>query len=196
MSEHTGANDPGTVWRDQPEEEHPVNLEQILSRRSEGLHASTRSEILTSIGAAALLAGISAWRLAPAHDRLLESGLGAVIVWVAVTVVVFRRRMAPGDPPQPDRAASGAEYYRRELERRRDHLRNEWLWHGPLLLACIMLGATLLGRSSAGFDRLQNALPLLILLVVWAGYGYRRRRLQASELQREIDEMDSHRNGG
>ena len=46
----------------------------------------------------------------------------------------------------PTRVAStGMEYYRRELERRRDHLRNAWVWHGPLLLACFMLIA--IGRG-------------------------------------------------
>ena len=32
-------------------------------------------------------------------------------------------------------------------------------------------------------------LPLVVLLAVWTGYGIWRRRRQARELQREIDEM-------
>lgn len=190
MSDQSRANDPGAVWRDQPEEKKAVNLEPIVNRRTEGLYASTRSEILMSIGAAVLLAGIIAWRFAPAPDRLQELGLGAVLVWIAVTVYLFRRRIWRREPSLPETAAAPCvEYYRRELERRRDHLRNEWLWHGPLFLACIMLAATLIGKTFPGFDRLESVLPLLALLAVWTGFGFWRRRLQAKELQREIDEM-------
>ena len=92
--------------------------------------------------------------------------------------------------PRPDTAAPGIEYYRRELERRRDHLRNGWLWHGPLFLACIMLAVTLTGRKFLGFDRFGSALPLLAVLFLWTAYSFRRRRLLAKELQREIDDLE------
>ena len=49
MSDQTGANDPGAIWRDQPEERRTVDLEQILKQRTEELYSSTRSEILMSI---------------------------------------------------------------------------------------------------------------------------------------------------
>jgi hypothetical protein len=33
-------------------------------------------------------------------------------------------------------------------------------------------------------------LPLVVLLAVWTGFGFRRRRRQAKELQRELDEIE------
>ena len=167
-----------------------MTLEQIVNRRAEELYSSTRSEILMSVGAALLFVAVMVLRLAPTRDRLLELGLAAVVVWAAISLYWFRRQIWRREPLPPDAAAaSGVEYYHRELERRRDHLRNAWLWHGPLFLACLILVAILTGRAYLGLDRLRSVLPLLALLAVWTGFGVRRRLRQARELQREIDEM-------
>ena len=191
MSDRTGAKDPGAIWRDQPEEELQVNLEQIMNRRTEELSSSTRSEILMSVGAALLFVGVLAWRFAPIHDRLQEVGFAAVIAWVVISLYWFRRRIWRRDPVRPDAiAATGLEYYRQQLEQRRDHLRNAWLWHGPLFLASMILIAILIGKASPAMAPLRNVLPLVVLLAVWTGFGLTRRRRQARELQREIDEID------
>jgi len=190
MPDQTRAKDPGAIWRDQPEEKLAVNVEQIVNRRTEELYSSTRSEILMSIGAALLFVGVMAWRFAPAYDRLQELGFAAVLAWAVISLYRFRHRIWRQDPSRPDAvAATGLEYYRGELERRRDHLRNGWLWHGPLFLACLILIAVLMGKPFPGFQRLRSVLPLVALLAVWTGFGLRRRHLQARELQREIDEL-------
>jgi hypothetical protein len=194
MSDRTRAKDPAAIWRDQPEEKLAVNLEQIVNRRTEELYSSTRSEILMSIGAALLFVGVMGWRFAPAHDRLQEVGLAAVIAWVVMCLCRFRHRIWRRDSSRPDAvAATGLEYYRKELERRRDHLRNAWLWHGPLCLACMLLMAILIGKAFPGFERLRSVLPLVVLLVVWTGFGLRRRLRQANELQREIEEIEERK---
>jgi hypothetical protein len=191
MSERT-TDDPGHIWREQPEENRPVNLEHIVNRRTEELSSSTRSEILTSIGAALLLIAVMAWRLPVVREGLLEFAFAAAMVWVAISVYWFRRRIWPGkSSPRGSVAATGIEYYRAELERRRDHLKNEWLWHGPLFLAAIVFIAVVMGRANIVFQPLRNVLPLVILLAAWTGFGLWRRRRQAGELQREIDEIDS-----
>jgi len=188
MSDQTRAKDPGTIWRDQPEEKLAVNLQQIVNRRTEELYSSTRSEILMSIGAAVLFVAVIAWRFAPRYNRLQELGFAAVIAWVVISLYRFRRRIWRRDASSPDTvAATGLEYYRKELERRRDHLRNAWLWHGPLLLACLILTAILI--SGKALQPFRNVLPLVVLLAVWTAFGFSCRLRQARELQREIDEM-------
>jgi hypothetical protein len=184
------AKDAGAIWRSQPGEEMTVSLNQIVNRRTQELSASTRSEILMSILAALLFAGVMAWRIEP-HDRLQWIGFGAVIGWVVISLIWFRRRIWRPELSRPDAvAAPGLEYYRTELERRRDHLRNAWVWHGPLVLACLVFVAVLTGRASPGLDRLPRVLPMVALLAVWTGYGLWRRRRQAKEIQREIDEIE------
>ena len=188
------SKDPGAVWRDQPEEKLPVNLEHLVNRRTEELSSSTRSEILMTVGAAVLLLAVVAWRLQIAREGLLEWAIAAVAGWVAITLYAFRRRIWA--PRRPDAvAAAGLDYYCAELQRRRDHLKNEWLWHGPLALATIILIGVFTGVGNIAFQPLRNVLPLLVLLVVWAGYGFWRRRQQARELQREIDEVCRYKIG-
>jgi CHASE2 domain-containing sensor protein len=167
-----------------------MDLKQIVERRTEQLSFSTRWEILLSIGATLFLVAMMTWRLQVAHEVLLEVGFAAAIAWMAISLYVFRRRIWVRDSPRRDAvAASGREFYRRQLERRRDHLRNEWLWHGPLLLASVLFVAVLMGKTNIAFRSLQRVVPLLALLVAWTGFGIWRRRLQARALQREIDEM-------
>jgi protein-S-isoprenylcysteine O-methyltransferase Ste14 len=190
MREETRASDPRSAWKAQPEEKSAVNIEQIVSRRTAELHSRTRSETLASIGAAVLFAGIAALRLAPLPSRMVEIGLAAILAWVAITLYWFRQRIARSGASRADAVADpGLDYYRKELEKRRDHLRNIWLWNGPLLLACVVLFAVLSGKWFAGPERLPSVLPLLLLLAAWVGYGAWRRRRQAGELQREIDEL-------
>ena len=194
MSDQTRAKDPGALWRDQPGEERTVNLEQIVNRRTEELYSSTRSEILMSIGAALLFIGVMVWRFAPAYDRLQGVGFAAAMAWVGITLYRFRRRIWRRASRPDAIAATGLEYYRKELERRRDHLRNAWLWHGPLFLACIILIGGLMGDAFSHYQPLRNVLPLFVLLAVWTAFGLTRRLRQARELQREIDEIEPRGN--
>jgi hypothetical protein len=191
MSEQSREKDPGMVWRGQPEEKLPVNLHQLVNRRTQELYSSTRSEIIMSVLAALFFIAVLSWRLGPDQHRLQHLGIAVTIVWILASLYRFRDRIWRKDRPGRDAlAATGVEYYRKELERRRDHLRNEWLWHGPLFLASTILVATILGKVYPGPERLLSALPLIILLVGWTAAGMRRRRHQASGLQRDIDEID------
>jgi hypothetical protein len=175
------------AWLNQPEEEIPVDIERIHRARTGELFSTTRSEIISSIGAALFFAGIVAWRFAPERDRLVQFGCAGVIVWAAVTVFRFRYSIRR-HTLQPDAfARTGLEHYRTELLRRRDHLRSAWIWHGPLLLACILAAATLTKRIVPG--RLWDALPVFLLLAAWAVIGIKRRVRQAAELQQEINEI-------
>ena len=190
MSDQNHGLDAGLIWRDQPEERVPVNLEQVVNRRAQELSSRTRAEILMSVGSALLLVGVVAWRLEIGREGRLEFGLAAAVAWVLISLYAFRRRVFWRASARRDAvAATGLEYYRKELERRRSHLRNVWLWHGPLLLALIILIRVLTGRVNIAYRPVRNALPLLVLLAAWVGSGIRRRLVQARSLQREIDEL-------
>jgi CHASE2 domain-containing sensor protein len=186
MPEDSRTDDPGTLWRDQPAERLPVNL----NRRTRELYSSTRAEILMSLGAALLLVAIVAWRFATERARIPLLLPAAVVAWVLISLYWFRDRIWRKPAPSGEAlAATGLEHYRRELERRRDHLHNEWLWHGPLVLACAMLAAIMGGDLFFAFRRLESVVPLVALLALWTGFGVWSRRRQAGQLQREIDDM-------
>jgi hypothetical protein len=123
----------------------------------------------------------------PERDGLVQFGCAGVIVWAAVTAFWFRRSILRGTSAPDAFARPSLEHYRVVLLRRRDHLRSAWIWHSPLLLACILSAATLTRRIVPG--RLWDALPVFLLLAAWAVIGIRRRVKQAAELQQEIDEI-------
>ncbi len=103
------------AWLNQPEEEIPVDIERIHRRRTWALFSTTRSEIISSIGAALFFAAMVAWRFAPERDRLVLFGCAGVIVWAAVTVFRFRNSIRR-HTPQPDALArTGLDHYRVEL---------------------------------------------------------------------------------
>jgi hypothetical protein len=175
------------AWLNQPDEEAPVDVEHIHGRRAWELFSTTRSEILSSIGAALFFASVMAWRFRPERNRLVQFGCIGVVVWATVTLLRFRNSIRPNTPRPDALARTGVEHYRAELLRRRDHLRSAWIWHGPLLLACTLSAAALANRIVPG--RLWDALPVVLLLAVWATFGIKRRLSQAAELQSEIDEI-------
>ena len=193
MPDELRGRDAGSLWRSQPGEESDVSIEPILSSRSSQLHAATRSEILTSVGAVVFFVAVLVWRNGGVRDPWVAAGVCLAGAWVLVSLYRFRRSVQGS---KPDAAAvSCADYYREELTARRDHLRSEWLWHGPLVVACVIFGATLIRRSMPAFQRFWSMAPLIAALAVWAVFGVVRRRRQARELQREIDEIDRERKG-
>jgi hypothetical protein len=186
MSDKLKPNDPGAVWRGQSEEKPVMDIAQFADRRGSELHAATRSEILMSVAVALLFVAVMAWRFAPDWDRLLLAALGLMLVWAALTLYRFRDRLRR----QNDFAVPGLDFYRRELQRRRDHLRNVWLWHGPLVLACLVFVVTVTGKVFPGTGQLRRVWPLVLLLAVWTAVGVWRRLKLARAIQREIDELN------
>lgn len=174
------------AWLNQPET-LPVDIGSLHRPRAWELFSTTRSEILWSIGAALFFASVMAWRFAPERNRPLLYGCAGVVVWAALTAFRYRHSIRRNPPPPDTLASTGLEHYRTELLRRRDHLRSAWIWHGPLLLACILSASALTVRIVP--RRIWDALPFVLLLAAWAAIGIKRRLKQAAALQREIDEI-------
>ena len=196
MSSQRGSVDPGVLWRSQPEERMELDIEQLVNRRTRELSSATRAEIWWSVGAALFLIA-AAWRVTPTRNGALYALLTLVVAWVLLTLYRFRDRLRPAGLPKAGAAAVKCiDYYRGELARRRDHLRSEWLWHGPLFLACAMLAVAVGRKMFPGPDRLRAVLPFVALLAGWAVWGFMRRRRQAAGLQMEIERLERERSSG
>ena len=190
MSDEERSRDPRVIWKEQPEEETAVVVNKFLSRRTTQLRISTRSEIAMSLAAALFLLAILAWRLPQGGLEVHPVAGAAVAVWVVITALRFRRILSKSDA-LPDTATPALAYYRQELERRRDHLRNIWLWHGPILLSALLLAGSFASGAFPGVARLWNVAPLLAILLSWIAIGVRRRYQQSADLQSEINEIAS-----
>ncbi len=193
-SDAHGPIDPGALWRSQPKEEQLMNINRIVNRRARELYSRTRAEVITGVAAPILFIAVVAWRFGFAKDRVVQVGLALILVWIAISLYAMRRRIWGPRVPEPDAvAAASMDYYRHELQERRDHLRSLWLWHGPMLLACIVFLGAVLGRVWPVYQHIVNALPFIALLVVWSGVNLWQRRRQANALQRELEELDQLR---
>lgn len=172
-----------SAWKRQPAQP-AIDLDSFANRRSLELHAGTRAEILTSIGAVLFFLAIAIWRLPEATDRASVTGYLLIAAWIASVVINYRRRLRNHIPPGKT-PASGLEHYRNELIERREHLRSLWLWHGPLALALLLFW-----RVFPSWHRMQTVLPLLLPLAAWVALSIWRRMRQARLLQAEINELN------
>jgi hypothetical protein len=179
--------DPGVVWRNQPKEKLDMNLQNLVNRRTQQLHARTQTEII-GVVAAVLFMAMLAWRFPSAMGPFQLFGFALLIVWILGSLYWFRDRVWRRALPADSLAMTGLEYYRRELERRREHLKKAWLWQSPLLLACLIF---VVSKVYPNFERLKNALPFIILLAIWTVIGIGLRRREDKALQGEIAELEA-----
>jgi hypothetical protein len=128
------------------------------------------------------------WRTRELYVRTrMEIFSSVAAVLVLLGVVRFRDRIRL----RPDHlVAVVAAHYKRELDRRRRHLRSAWIRHGPVVLAALTMASTLAGRDFANPDVLLRSAPFLALLAVWIVMGMVRRRAEARQLDEEIAEVD------
>jgi hypothetical protein len=194
MSDRGGPIDPGALWRNQKPEEYEMNVQGFVTRRARELYSKTRTEIITSVAAPVLFIAVVAWRFGFARDRVVQWGSALILLWIVISLYAMRRRIWGTREPAADAvAAASMDYYRHELQQRRDHLRSLWLWHGPMLLACLVFLGAVFGRVWPAYQRMVNVLPFVALLAVWSVWTLFQRRKQANNLQRELDELDQLR---
>ena len=164
---------------------------RLVNRRVQEADSATRMEILSSLGAALFCAAILLRQFGVNRGSLFQLMLAAIVLWAAITAYRFRSQIWPKPAPPGTFAATGLAHYRAVLERRRAHMKSAWIWHGPLILACLILLAAAVQLAFPNTERLKNILPFSTLLIVWIIFGIYMRQRKAAEIQREINELDS-----
>jgi peptidoglycan/LPS O-acetylase OafA/YrhL len=93
--------------------------------------------------------------------------------------------------PEEATISTCLEFYRRELERRRDYPHRWWRSGLPLLLLLGMVMAGVgTGARNAPPHPFLNALPFLLVLAIWAvAFLFMRKKLGRENLQQEIEEL-------
>jgi hypothetical protein len=190
MGDDLSNNDPKTIWQNQPTEASTMTLEKIRLQARE-LHAKTRRELLRNIVATLLAVTICGFGLAWAHDTVERAAFAAAIAWALAGQYVLNRGMWSATLPGDAALTTGLEFYRREIERRRDFFRRALRWSfGPAVLA---LGAFILLLVKSGIGSpggLRKAIPFMSLAVVWLAAFFVIRIQRQRGLQREIDELN------
>ena len=186
-------SDPKKIWQSQTPEVNAMTL-KLIEWKARELHAKTRRQWAGMFAAPltmVLMYGLAGKALAPLGSALEFLFIGA-IVWSLVGLYFLSRGMGLRTIPADAGLATGLEFCRGELARRRQLMRGSLVWSlGPLALA---LGAmALAGSGDHGF--IPNVRPFATLLVVWMIAFLVIRWRELRRMQREIDELNELERG-
>jgi hypothetical protein len=182
--------DPQKIWQEQPMEATKMSLEEIR-RKARKLHAKGRLKALTAIVIGIALCGVFAGASAKAQYLVLRIGWGVLSLWGLYGAYQAYKWIWPGSLAQDATLATSLDFYRRELERRRDYGRHIWrrsgLWLCFVGLAFVVLPALIAALKSPRL--LVNAVTFFVLLATWFVAFFFIRKRDQRNLQREIDEL-------
>jgi hypothetical protein len=179
-------NNPQKIWQSQVPERNTMTL-KLIEMKARELRAKTRRQWLGTFAmplTTALIYGL-ARKAFPPLGSVTESLFISAIVWSLTGLYFLSRGMRSTTLPSDAGLATGLEFCRGEIERRRRLMRGSLVWSlGPLALAAIAL----LAHGGRGF--FPNGRPFATLLVVWMSAFLAVRWRELRGMQREIDELN------
>jgi hypothetical protein len=125
----------------------------------------------------------------------VELFFALALAWSIAGLFFLNRGLWSAAMPSDVGISSGLQSCRREIERQRDLVRRGLLWSfGPIMLAigAMILSLAMVGTRTRGV--LPNALPFLVLVVVWIVTYFIIRVREQRDLQRAISELDEIEN--
>ena len=182
--------DPQEIWQNQPTE--PLKMSASDLRRKALVRQSrARLEALSTIIIGIIPCVVFAWSFARAHEMLARMGWGLLSLCGIYAAYHAYKWIWPRNLAQDAAISTCLEFYRRELERRRDYLRYRW-WR--LGLPFVLLGMAMVivgtGAQNASPHPLLNTLPFFVVLAIWAvAFFALKKKLGAENLQQEIEEL-------
>ena len=182
--------DPQKIWQNQPTEPLKMSASD-LRRKALVRQSKARLEALSTIIIGIILCVVFAWSFARAHEMLARMGWGLLSLCMIYAAYHAYKWIWPQSLPEEAPINTCLEFYRRELERRRDYPPRWWRSGLPffLLLGMVMAGVGT-GARNAPPHPLLNALPFFLILAIWAvAFLLMRKKLGRENLQQEIEEL-------
>jgi uncharacterized membrane protein YfcA len=184
--------DPKQIWQNQPTEAMQMSLEEIR-RKAHQFHNKARLKALTGIVIGIALCGVFAGTSAKAQYMLLRIGWGVLSLWGIYGAYQAYKWIWPSGLAEDATLGTSLDFYRRELERRRDYGRHIWrrsgLWLCFVGLAFVVLPALIAALKAPRL--LLNAIPFFVLLAGWFVVFFTIRKRERTNLQREIDALNA-----
>lgn len=136
-----------------------------------------------------------AWVFRP-HETIQRVGLGLLIAWAVYVPLLAHKRTWPRALPADAGLTTCLAYYKGELERLRDHVRNVWKWGVlPMLPGLSLFVGPLVIKAIRNPGPWINAVPFCVLLIIWVVVVVWQRRRKLHDYQREIDVLDAIQKG-
>jgi len=127
------------LWQEQPVEGIKMSVDEIRRRAGRFERRIARRNRRETV-ACVLVSGLFVYFLIGAHDvlfRIAYGLFGAGMIWVAVQL---QRKGSIRNMPLTLGASNSLQFYRTELERQRDAVRNVWPWYlAPLVPGYLVL---------------------------------------------------------
>jgi hypothetical protein len=184
-----GENDPKKLWQNQPREETTMTL-KLIRQRAQDFRARNRRELFGNIATMPLVVTIAWIGLLHTQDLRFRSAFVVSIVWAVLGQYLVHRGMWSAKPPERSTLTTGVEFYRREIDRRRNLIGRFLLWIlGPVILS-VGSSILLLTGMARSVGKSEAALPLTVLGFIWIVAVFARRLLNQRELKREADQIN------
>jgi FtsH-binding integral membrane protein len=196
MQDEFSANDPKKIWQDQPTEAIKMSLDEIR-RKAHKLQTKSRMAALLTIVIGFVLCVWFARACAGTQDVVPRIGLGMLSLWGLYAAYQAYKWIWPGTLAADAAFGTSLDFYRSELERRRDYIRHVWRRAG--LTFCFAGVALFIIPALIGVLRtprlLVNLVPFFVLLAIWLVVFFSMRKRQNRKLQQEIDELKALERG-
>jgi uncharacterized membrane protein YfcA len=183
-------NDPRNIWQNQPKEPFKMSVDQ-MRLKVHRFQIKARFKVLYAITIGLSICVFFGWNCIRAQEVLSRMGFGLLSVCGIYFAYQAYKWIWPRNLPQDAPVSTSLEFYRSELERRRDYSRHVWRRSGLTFcfLGLVMALAPGLNDSLDNPRLLVNTVPFFALLIIWfVAFFYLKKRGQ-HELQREIDEL-------
>ena len=140
MPDEFPMNDPQNVWQNQPTEAFKMSADQ-LRHKAQQSQTKARFAALFQIGMGIVFSVFFAWICARAHNGLPRMGVGVLSLWALYAAWQGYRCIWPGRLDPDATVSTSLEFYRSELEKRRDYILHVWRRAG---LTFLFLGLALI----------------------------------------------------
>lgn len=183
-------NDPQKIWQDQPMEPIEMSLDEIR-RRMRKFQNKGRLAVVAQFAIGIVLLVFFTLTFTRIHAVVSRIGLGVLILWIVYSIYATYKGIWPAKWVDEAPLSTSVQFYRRELEKKRDFNRQIWRRSGlPFCfvgMALVILPGLI--QALAAPRLLLKTVPFFTLLAIWfvAFHFTRKRRLQ--KLQSEIDEL-------
>ena len=159
--------------------------------RAQRFQMKARLTAATGMTSALLVCAFFGWNAARTHDLVPQMGYAVISLCGIFMAYQTYKWVWPGSLPADAPVGTSLEFYRSELERRRDYRRHIWRRTGLTYLfiglAMVIVPALI---AAFGAPRLfLNMIPFFLLLILWFILFFRGKKRGHHKLQQEIDEL-------
>jgi NhaP-type Na+/H+ or K+/H+ antiporter len=183
-------NDPRIIWQNQPMEPFKMSADD-LRRKAKQRQTKDRYAALLSMAIGLFLCVVFARTFVRVDELIPRLGWALLSLWCIYFVYQANKWIWPGRLAPDATASTSLQFYRRELEKRRDYGRHVWRRAGLTLcfLGMGMIVVPGLIKSLQAPRLLLHAVPFFVLLAIWFAIFFAMRKRNQQKLQQEIDEL-------